>query len=119
MTPTIVLQGGAPVLALGGSGGTKIPTATTQVLLSLLVLGQGAAEAVAAPRLDTPPTGGLTLDPGAPPALLADLARRGEVVDATKPSYSAVQAIVIGLRDGVRFLDPGADPRKGGAALAE
>ena len=119
MTPTLVLAGGAPVLALGGSGGMKIPTATTQVLLSHLVFGLGAGAAVSAPRIDTPPTGGLTLDPGAAPSLLADLARRGEVVDATKPNFSAVQAIVIGTKDGARFLDPGADPRKGGATLVE
>jgi gamma-glutamyltranspeptidase/glutathione hydrolase len=119
MTPTLVLDAGAPVLALGGSGGMKIPTATTQVLLSFLVFGQPAGQAVSAPRIDTPPAGGLTIDPGASPTLLADLARRGEVVDATKPNFSAVQAIAIGLRDGARFLDPGADPRKGGATLVE
>jgi gamma-glutamyltranspeptidase/glutathione hydrolase len=117
MTPTIVLEAGAPVLALGGSGGMKIPTATTQVLLSRLAFGHGAAEAVTEPRIDTPPTGGLTIDLGVPGAVIADLVQRGEVVDATKPNFSAVQAIAIGQRDGVRFLDAGADPRKGGAAL--
>jgi gamma-glutamyltranspeptidase/glutathione hydrolase len=119
MTPTIVLEAGAPILALGGSGGMKIPTATTQVLLARLVFGQSAAEAVATPRIDTPATGGLTIDPGVPLELVADHAQRGEVVDATKPNFSAVQAISIGARDGVRFLDPGADPRKGGSALVE
>jgi gamma-glutamyltranspeptidase/glutathione hydrolase len=119
MTPTIVLAGGAPVLALGGSGGMKIPTATIQVLLANLVFGRSAAQAVAEPRIDTPPTGGLTIDPGVSRALQDDLVQRGEVVDATKPSFSAVQAIAIGVRDGARFLDPGADPRKGGAALVE
>jgi gamma-glutamyltranspeptidase len=97
----------------------KIPTATTQVLLARLVFGQGAAAAVAAPRIDTPPTGGLTIDPGVPAELVADLAQRGEVVDPTKPNFSAVQAIAIGVKEGARFLDPGADPRKGGAALVE
>ncbi len=117
MTPTIVLEAGAPVLALGGSGGMKIPTATTQVLLSRLVFGRGVADAIAEPRIDTPPTGGISIDPVVPQALLADLAQRGEVVDATKPSFSAVQAIAIGVKDGARFLDAGADPRKGGATL--
>jgi gamma-glutamyltranspeptidase / glutathione hydrolase len=119
MTPTLVLEAGAPVLALGGSGGMKIATATTQVLLSRLVFGRGAAEAIAEPRIDTPSTGGLTIDPAAPPTLIADLAHRGEVVDATKPNFSAVQAIAIGTKDGTRFLDAAADPRKGGAALIE
>ncbi len=119
MTPTLVLAGGAPVLALGGSGGMKIPTATIQVLQASPVFGHSAAEAVTEPRIDTPPTGGLTIDPGVPPALVADLVQRGEVVDATKPNFSAVQAIAIGVRAGVRVLDPGADPRKGGSTLVE
>ncbi len=89
------------------------------MLLSRLVFGRSLAEAVAEPRIDTPPTGGLTIDPAAPPALLADLVRRGEVVDATVPSFSAVQAIAVGSKDGVRHLDAAADPRKGGAALVE
>jgi gamma-glutamyltranspeptidase/glutathione hydrolase len=117
MTPTIVLEGGAPVLALGGSGGMKIGTNTTQVLLARLVFARRAQEAVSDPRIDTPAMGGLGIDPSAPQDVVADLAQRGEVVDATKPNFSAVQAIAIGVKDGVRFLDPGADPRKGGAAL--
>jgi gamma-glutamyltranspeptidase/glutathione hydrolase len=119
MTPTIVLAAGAPVLALGGSGGPKIPAATTQVLLANLVFGHAASVAVAEPRIDTPSTGGVAIDPTVPATLVEDLIRRGEVVDATKPNFSAVQAIAIGQKDGVRFLDPGADPRKGGAAMVE
>ncbi len=88
-------------------------------MLARLVFGLPAAEAVGQPRIDTPPTGGLTIDPAATPAVVADLAQRGEIIDATKPNFSAVQAIVIGERDGVRFLDPAADPRKGGTALVE
>jgi gamma-glutamyltranspeptidase/glutathione hydrolase len=119
MTPTIVLAAGAPVLALGGSGGPKVPAATTQVLLSNLVFGHGTAAAIGEARIDTPATGGLTIDPGVPAELVADLGQRGEVVDATKPNFSAVQAIAISVRDGVRFLEPAADPRKGGSALVE
>jgi gamma-glutamyltranspeptidase/glutathione hydrolase len=119
MTPTIVLQGGEPVLAVGGSGGMKIATATTQVLLARLAFGRSIADAIGEPRIDTPPMGGLTIDPGVPAALVADLAGRGEVVDATKPNFSAVQAVAIGVKDGVRFLEAGADPRKGGAALVQ
>lgn len=119
MSPTIVMQNGAPVFALGGSGGTKIATGTTQVLLSRLVFDRAPAEAVADPRLETPPAGGLSLDPSTPAEVVADLQRRGEVVDTSKPNFSAVQAISIGQKDGVRFLAAGADPRKGGAALVE
>jgi gamma-glutamyltranspeptidase/glutathione hydrolase len=119
MTPTVVLRDGEPVFAAGGSGGLRIPTATTQVLLARLVFDRDPGAAVADPRIDTPPTGGLFIDPSAPPALLADLAGRGEVVESTKPNFSAVQAVSIGLKDGVRWLAAGADPRKGGAAIVE
>jgi gamma-glutamyltranspeptidase/glutathione hydrolase len=119
MTPTVVLKDGEPVFAVGGSGGLHIPTATTQVLLARLAFDRAPAEAVADPRIDTPPTGGLFIDPGAAPALLSDLAGRGEIVESTKPNFSAVQAVSIGTKDGVRFLQAGADPRKGGAALVE
>jgi len=119
MSPTIVMQGGAPVFALGGSGGTRIATGTTQVLLARLVFDRAPAEAVADPRFETPPAGGLALDGSAPPEVALDLQKRGEVVDTSKPNFSAVQAIAIGARDGVRFLSAGADPRKGGSALVE
>ena len=89
------------------------------VLLAALVFDRPAALAVADPRIDTPPTGGLSADAAFPPEIVIDLARRGEVVDATKPNFSAVQAVRIGVKDGVRFLDAGADPRKGGAVLVE
>lgn len=119
MTPTLVLQQGAPIFAAGGSGGLRIATATTQVLLAKLVFDRGPAEAVADPRIDTPPTGGLFIDPGAPADVVRDLGLRGEVVENTKPNFSAVQALSIGTKDGVRFLQAGADPRKGGLALVE
>lgn len=119
MTPTVVLKDGAPVFAAGGSGGLRITTATTQVLLAQLAFGRVPAESVGDPRIDTPPTGGLFIDPTVPPALVADLQRRGEVVESTKPNFSAVQAVFIGSKDGVRWMSAGADPRKGGAALVE
>ena len=119
MTPTIVLRDGAPVWSGGGSGGLRITTATTQVLLAWLVFARSPALAVADPRIDTPPTGGLFIDPSVSPAVIADLVQRGEVVESTKPSFSAVQAVSIDVKDGVRRLSAGADPRKGGLAIVE
>jgi gamma-glutamyltranspeptidase/glutathione hydrolase len=119
MTPTIVLDGGRPVLALGGSGGTRIATGVTQVLLASLVFGRSLAEATADPRFETPAMGGLWIERGAPEALVADLRRRGEVVDDSKPNFSAVQAVAIDEADGARRLEAGADPRKGGSALVK
>lgn len=119
MTPTIVLESGAPVLALGGSGGMRIPTGTTQVLLARLIFGRSPEDAVSDPRIETPPSGGLLLDATAPADEVTDLQKRGEVVDTSKPNFSAVQAIALGQKSGARALEAGADPRKGGSAIVE
>jgi len=50
MTPTIVLEGGTPVMTLGAPGGAWIGIAVAQVLLNVLDWGMSIAEAVAAPR---------------------------------------------------------------------
>ena len=63
--------------------------------------------------------GGLFIDTSAPPEVIADLQKRGEVVDATRPNFSAVQAIAIGEKNGVRTIEAASDPRKGGVALVE
>jgi gamma-glutamyltranspeptidase/glutathione hydrolase len=118
MTPTIVVKDGVPVLALGGSGGTRIATGVTQVLLANLAFGRPPADAIADPRVETPPLGGLLLDASGA-SVVDDLRKRGEVVDTSKPNFSAVQAIAIGAKDGARTLDAAGDPRKGGAGLVE
>ncbi len=46
VSPTIVLHGGKPVLALGIPGAARIPTSLLQVLLDRLVLGRPLAEAI-------------------------------------------------------------------------
>ncbi|MFD0206604.1 MULTISPECIES: gamma-glutamyltransferase [Saccharothrix] len=50
MTPTIVLQHGQPVLALGSPGGASIITTVVQVLTRRLDRGTPLVEAIAAPR---------------------------------------------------------------------
>ena len=120
MTPTIVFEGGRPVLTLGGSGGTRIATGVTEVTLARLAFGRGVTEAVADPRFEVPAMGGLLLEPGTAPAFVEDLQKRGEVVDASKPNFSAIQAISV-TYDGAggRRIEAAADPRKGGAALVK
>ncbi|CAL9565257.1 Glutathione hydrolase proenzyme [Streptomyces sp. enrichment culture] len=51
MTPTIVLEDGRPLLALGSPGGSTIITTVLQTLVNRLDLGMALPEAVAAPRL--------------------------------------------------------------------
>ncbi|MEV8442984.1 gamma-glutamyltransferase [Actinosynnema sp. NPDC051121] len=50
MSPTIVLQHGKPVLALGSPGGASIITTVLQVLTQRLDRGKPLVEAIAAPR---------------------------------------------------------------------
>ena len=119
MTPTLVVRDGKPVLALGGSGGFRIATGSTQVLLAVLAFGRTATQAVADPRIDTPAMGGLFVDTSFPPDLIEDLKKRGHVVESGKPNFSAVQAMTFTEKDGVRLIDAAADPRKGGDGKVE
>lgn len=119
MTPTIVFRDNTPVLALGGSGGFRIATGTTQVLLGHLAFGRRVGEAVADGRLETPPTGGLIVDPLTPPEVVKDLEARGEVVNSTMPNFSAIQAISIETKNGARVIEAASDPRKGGEAAVQ
>jgi gamma-glutamyltranspeptidase/glutathione hydrolase len=115
MMPTIVLRGGKPVFALGGSGGYSIPPSVTYALLRLLVRGETPEKAVKSPRFRFDSNDyALLLDGRFPDAVRADLARRGETV-RTSDATSAVQVLA---------FTPGgvvgaSDPRKGGAALVE
>ncbi len=119
MTPTIVMKGDKAVLALGGSGGTRIATGCSQVLLAVLAFGRSSSQAVADPRIETPSAGGLLADAAIPADVIEDLRKRGQVVDSSKPNFSAVQAMSIGEKDGVRFIEPAGDPRKGGEGKVE
>ena len=111
MTPTIVLKGGRPVLTLGGSGGPRIITAVTQVLLNVVELGQPLKEALAAARLHHQWQPDRVYFDRAPPAeQIAALCAAGETISEKRKS-AAVQAIQL-LPDGT--LVGASDPRKGG-----
>ncbi len=81
MSPTIVLRGGEPLMALGLPGGLKIFGAVMQALLNTLAFEMPLQEAVEAPRLwDRGPE--LELERGYPDfdALSAEMTRRGHRV---------------------------------------
>lgn len=123
MSPTIVLSGspsppaGAVVAVAGASGGPRIITATTQVLLNTLVDQMDAGDAVAAPRVHhqwMPAT--LLMERGfieqyAGNTLIDALAARGHTIDYT----SAVACVQLIRRspDG-KTWQAASDPRKGG-----
>jgi gamma-glutamyltranspeptidase/glutathione hydrolase len=59
MCPTVVTKNGAPVLAIGATGGRRIVSGLTNVLARRIGEGKPLPEAVKAPRLHT--EGGLAL----------------------------------------------------------
>jgi len=63
MCPSVVLRQGRPVLALGGTGGVKIPNAIFEVLLNYLFRGAPLDQAIAAPRLHCTGMLDVTLEP--------------------------------------------------------
>ncbi len=117
MTPTIVFKGDKPVLCVGGSGGSRIITATEQVALYVLKDGMHPQVATAAPRVhhqgqpDEVAARALT-----PSAKLALAARGHEVKDSSFLAH--VQAIAIG-DEGPKRLAAGCEPQKGGAPAGE
>jgi gamma-glutamyltranspeptidase/glutathione hydrolase len=66
MCPTIVLRDGNAVLALGGTGGRKIPNSVFEVLARYGGLDDSMEKAVAVPRLQTEGDLKLTLETGWP-----------------------------------------------------
>ena len=122
MTPTIAFRDGQPDLAIGGSGGLRIPVNVTQVLLCRLAFGKRPEPCAAAPRFHVPLTGPtLSYNADQLPSLSTqlDLLERGEQVRLLKgDDTTAVQLVAVERSGGVVRMLPGADPRKGGVALA-
>jgi len=63
MSPTIVLAGGKPVLALGSPGGSTIITTVAQMLFNYVDRGMSIEEAIAAPRASQRNTAAVTAEP--------------------------------------------------------
>ncbi len=118
MTPTIVLEGGVPIMALGGSGGTRIATGATQAALARLLFDLDPNACVSHPRMHAQ---GATLlvDPEIAPDVRDGLKARGETVKDEPFTGAAIQMIAWQRTPGapVKIL-AAADPRKGGMAGA-
>jgi gamma-glutamyltranspeptidase/glutathione hydrolase len=98
MCPTVVLRDGRPVLALGATGGRKIPSTVFEVLCRYAGRGEPLADAVAARRLHT--EGGLdvTVETRWPEAEVSYLRELGYAVK-TGPS-ATVQAVAYDAQAG-------------------
>ncbi len=112
MSPTVVLANGKPVAVAGASGGPRIISGTLQVLLSALVFGDDASQAVARPRLhhQWQPDELRVEEAWTALATLDGLRALGHNVVHYPKTVGIVQAIVV--RDGV--ITAASDPRKGG-----
>ena len=94
MTPTIVIEDGVPILAVGGSGGGRIATGVTQAALARLVFGLDPGACVSAPRLHIDgPTPELLVPADVPEDVRQGLRARGETVRDERYPFSAVQMI--------------------------
>lgn len=110
MTPTIIVKDGQAKFVLGASGGPRIITATTQVLLNMLDRQQTPAAAVQAPRLHhqwLPDV--LDLEPRLNDDWREPLTKLGHKTQ--KRSGGSASQAVSRSADGLRA---GSDPRKGG-----
>lgn len=112
MTPTVAWRG-QEVLALGSPGGSRIPTATAQVLLAVLVDGASTRDAVARPRIhhQWQPDELFAEEGALDEAARISLGSRGHRITLV-PRLGEVHAVHRGA-DG--RMEPGADPRGPGA----
>lgn len=120
MTPTIVLEKGEPILAVGGSGGMRIAGNVTQTTLCRLVFHLEPAACVSSPRIAVDGTGSdVYVDPEIPEDVRAGLKARGENVKEEKFLGTGVHMIAWDRNASGVHLSAAADPRKLGMAVAQ
>ncbi|MFW5738727.1 MAG: gamma-glutamyltransferase [Myxococcota bacterium] len=120
MSPTIVLRGGKPYLALGGSGGMKIAPNVTQIALRVLAFDASARDAVSSPRFSVDVRSpGLVVEPGwLTEQAVRDLSSRGELL-RTSSFPAAVQLVRMQLGPNGDGMQAASDPRKFGLGAVE
>lgn len=116
MSPTVVLKGGKPVLALGSPGGATIITTVLQTLLNHLDRGMPLVDAIAAPRASQRNAAQTEMEPK-----LMDSKVRGQL-EALGHSFKSNPEI--GAATGIQRLPGGrwraaaeTDRRGGGSAM--
>ena len=113
MSPTIAWRG-IEVLVLGSPGGSRIPTATAQVFLALIVDGDGLQEAVDRPRIHHQwmPDVLVVETDALSPETAAELERRGHELESVR-AIGEVHAVRFSSTD---LVEAAQDPRGPGAA---
>ncbi len=111
MSPSILLENGTPVVALGSGGSKRIRTAILQVLINLIDFDMDIEKAILAPRIHWDGEI-LQMEPGYPAESVAELRSfmPVNVWGERNMYFGGVHAITAGKG--------AADPRRGGAWLA-
>jgi gamma-glutamyltranspeptidase/glutathione hydrolase len=114
MSPTIVLDDGAPELVVGSAGSNRIRSAILQVIVNVLDRGMDAVAAIEAPRLHFE-DGVVYAEPGVDLAPLIGQRQAVERFRGRNLFFGGAQAV---LRDpATGLLSGAADPRRGGSAV--
>jgi gamma-glutamyltranspeptidase/glutathione hydrolase len=106
MSPTIVLRGGRPFLALGSPGGSTIITTVLQTLTNRLDRGMTLPEAIAAPRASQRNTANVTAEPPFITAYDDELKPYGHTLVPSGDAFTS--AAEIGAVAALEFLPGGA-----------
>lgn len=118
MTPTIVLENGVPILAVGGSGGTRIATGVTQATLARLLFDLDPNACVSHPRVHTQGAK-LFFESEIAPDVREALKKRGETIEEEPWAGSAIQMIAWSRSPNAPAkILAASDPRKAGFAAA-
>ncbi|WP_433295329.1 gamma-glutamyltransferase [Actinoplanes sp. CA-030573] len=114
MSPTIVLSGGKPFLALGSPGGATIITTVLQILVNRLILGMPLPAAMAAPRASQRNTAGIQAEPAFHTRYGPALTALGHTFGPDTPELGAATAMEFTSHGGIIAT---AEPvRRGGGA---
>jgi len=123
LTPTIVLKGGKPFLAISTPGGDSQDQQILNVLLEMIVFGKDVQEAIEAPRVnslhpfgsfDTHPSepGVLEIEDRVPKAVRDALTARGHTLKVLGPYSMSTGVVAVGVNPETGTLRGGADVRR-------
>src|SRR5439155_25364929 len=119
MTPTIVLEDGMPSMVVGGSGGMRIASSVTLVVLSHFLFGTSPGDAVGWPRVNPLFDGTLQVEPDLPLNVRNDLTKLGETISVTPVNINAVQMITVERKKGFARITSASDLRKDGVPMTD
>nr|WP_309868015.1 gamma-glutamyltransferase [Desmospora profundinema] len=115
MTPTIVFQGGNPVMTVGSPGGPTIIASVAQTILNVLEYDMALKDAIEEPRIYTNAYPNIRWEPGIPDDVRADLEARGHRFEAAPRDIGNVNAIWIDPATGL--YHGAADSTREGVAI--